>query len=215
MGDECAECMEPMPMTHWHYEEMEPERPFTWDDLLDSSKRKTQVEEPKPKITRKRESKAHSEPRVDGSDWTCDACGAVSGDFDLFEEVGMENECNPVPVSETVPAEDGLAQKNTDELNDLYKKLLAEVRAAEAKRHRTYTMPTWPVGRGAYDWTSIGWTSTEGYKITRESGEPEVVEHKSYSDLAKEHKKAMEDPANQKKWYSDVMGEMQRRERRR
>ena len=209
MGDdECAECMEAMPMTHYHYEEME------WDSLLDTSKRKTQVEEPKPKITRQKVSKTHSEPRVDGSDWTCDACGAVSGDFDLFEEVGMENACKPVPVSEAAPAEGGLAQKDTDELNDLYKKLLAELKATEAKRFRPHRTYTWPTGRGYLDWTSIGWTSTEGYTVKEEPVE-ETVSAKTYTELAKEFRAARENPENQKKWYSDVNAEIQRRERRR
>lgn len=41
------------------------------------------------------------------------------------------------------------------------------------------------------------------------------VKNKTYTELAEEFREAKEDPENQKKWYSDVMREMQRMERRR
>jgi hypothetical protein len=150
--------------------------------------------------------------QVDGSDFVCNACGAVSGDFDLFEEVGAEVNCKSV-VEEVAPEKvpetttgihptpvvgkgitftrKPVKTTMSKEIMDMYKKMLDDI-SAERK-----TVVEWPKpGFVAY---------------------PEVethVERKSYTELAKEFRTAKEDPENQKKWYSDVMREMQRRERR-
>lgn len=220
MGDdECSECMEAMPMAHWHdehhkYEEIEPE-PFvvhkpavTWEDLLDTFSTKEPVKPAEPVIPLKKESRRHSDARLDGGDFICDACGAVSADFDLFEEVGAEVACKSVEAVRESEEADKAA------LAESYKKLMRKVGPAP----REFKLPEWPT---MPTYTHVSWTSKTGFttgvypaKVSKAEVE-EIKTHKTYQELAAEFRAANEDPENQKKWYSEVQREMQRRERRR
>ena len=209
-----------MPMTHYHYEEYEPgPAKTTWEEFLDSANRKGEREEkPAGSIKTLEVIKRHQKPRLDGTDWVCDACGSVTADFDLFEEVGAEVNCKSVEesvaVEEVSQKEARITRKPpptytthvktemSEEIMDMYKKMLNDIRKEE---RREFKLPSWPKVGEVY--------TGRNTRIVEES--EEHFERKGYTELAKEYRAARENPENQKKWYSEVQREMQRRERRR
>ncbi len=207
-----------------------------WQEFIDSARRTTidpmdaeaqdEIEEVKAEKAHGKPSRRHTEASFDGTDYVCNACGSVSADFDLFEEVGAEVNCksveeaepndveavpetttgiHPTPVAPKTFVRKPVKTEMSREIMDMYKKMLDDITREEKKR-RAYKMPEWP---SRMTWTPGGYSIDEHVEKTVES------KSKSYSELAKEFRTASENPENQKKWYSEVQREMQRRERRR